>query len=384
MHRQSGLSLLELMVAITIGGILMTGLVVTFNNSSDSRRELEKAGNLIENGRYAISLIYDDLRHAGYYGHIYDVGDVPGSLPDPCETSSTANMLAALPLSIQGYTAANLTTARPNISATTCDDKGLFTNANLSPGSDILVIRRADTGLFAGSSADGTTTIVTGTPTTGEVYIQANMREGLIQIGNSGAGTVNPSSAGSKTADNQAQSLKKFPSKTSPTTWADTRKYRVHVYFVAPCSFGSGTNGVCQASDDSVPTLKRLELTTSGSGTIMQVMPLVEGVQLMKAEYGIDTSPAALNTTTGYIGDGVPDSYITPPTEPTLANLSNVVSVRVHLLIRSTDATQGFSDSKQYLLAGSTAGPFNDTFKRHVYMTEARPMNMAGRREIPD
>lgn len=382
-NRQSGLSLLELMVAISIGAILMTGLVATFNSSSESRRELEKSGNLIENGRYAISLIYDDLRHAGFYGHFYDLGDPPGALPDPCETGSTANLKDALPMPIQGYIAADLTAERPDISATTCDDKGLFSNANLSLGSDILIIRRADTGLFAGTSPDGATTVVTGTPTTKEVYIQANMRDALIQIGNAAAGTVDPTNASSKTAGNGAQTLEKYPSKTTADTWADTRKYRVHVYFVAPCSEGSGTNGVCQAGDDSIPTLKRLELTTNGTATIMQIVPLVEGVQLMKVEFGLDASPTTVNGTTGYIGDGAPDSYPTP-TALDLEDWPNVVSARVHLLVRSTDATTGFSDSKQYVLVGTDVGPFNDAFKRHVYTTEARPLNLAGRREIPD
>ena len=82
----SGLSLLELMVAMAIGSLLLIGLASVFQRSSTSQRELEKTGELIENGRYALSLLAEDLRHTGYYGHFHDLSAL-GTLtaqPDPC------------------------------------------------------------------------------------------------------------------------------------------------------------------------------------------------------------------------------------------------------------------------------------------------------------
>jgi len=359
----SGMSLIELMVAVAIGSLLMLGLATTFKNSSETQREMERSGRLIENGRYAIQLLSNDLHHAGYYGYYYEAVAAPGTLPDPCEVTSIPNLITAMAMPIQGYAAANLS-SRPNISATTCDDKGLFTNANLSPGSDIFVIRRASTAVF------------TGTPITNEVYLQSNARTASILLGNSSA-TV-PAMA----ANNVAQTLRKFPHDTSSTEAADTHKYQTHVYFVSPCSFGSGTNDVCTNADDNIPTLKRLELTSNGTSTIMRVVPLVEGIEYMKVSYGIDTSPAAINLTTGFSGDGVPDAYVDTPTA---AQWPLVVAVRFYLLVRSADASPGHVDAKSYAFppTGITLGPFNDQFKRHVYSTEVRPMNLAGRREIP-
>jgi len=357
------MSLVELLVAIAIGSVLMLGLATTFKNSSDTSREMERSGRLIENGRYAIDLLANELRHAGYFGYYYAALAVPGSLPDPCEVGSMTNITSAMAMPIQGYSAANLT-SRPDISATSCDNKGLFTTANVNAGSDIIVIRRASTAVFTGS------------PTTNEVYLQSNPRDAAILLGNSSA-TV-PAMA----ANNSAQSMMKYPFNTASTEAADTRKYHTHVYFIAPCSFGSGTNEVCTAADDAIPTLKRLELTSNGTSTIMDVVPLVEGVEYMKITYGIDTSPATVNLTTGYAGDGVPDSYVATPS---LAQWPLVVAVRIHLLIRSTGNTPGYVDTKQYTFpsTGVTLGAFNDAFKRHVYSTEVRPMNLAGRREVP-
>jgi type IV pilus assembly protein PilW len=358
---QSGMSLVELMVAITIGAILMTGLVMAFNNSNESRRVLERTGYMIENGRYATSLLYEDIRHAGFYGHYYDLGAAPATLPDPCETATLANLREGMAVPLQAYRAPDFST-RPDLSATTCVSKGLLTAANLVPGSDVLVIRRASTAVFTGS------------PTTNQVYIQSNVRDAELLLGNSAA-TV-PAQA----ANNVAQSMRMYPAEPANTTPADTRRLLAHVYFVAPCSLGSGANGVCATGDDAIPTLKRLELSAAGGSTAMEIAPLVEGIQLMKIEYGLDTVPAATNTVTGLSGDSVPDSYVTTPGAD---QWPLVVSVRVHLLARTIDGTQGYTDLKQLTLASGTVGPFNDTFQRQVYVTEARPMNLAGRREVP-
>ncbi|MBI1732630.1 MAG: PilW family protein [Gammaproteobacteria bacterium] len=361
-HPQAGFSLLELMVSITIGAILMTGMVAMFNSSGETRRELEKTGSLIENGRYAIGLLYDDLRHAGFYGQFYDTGDAPATEPDPCETANLGTLKTHIAMPIQGYRAATSSTQAPIVAASTCDEDGVLPASNFVAGSDILVVRRADTEVF------------TGNPTAGRIYLQANARDLNLLLGNSGANVP------TATADNNATaSLKKYPSKGTATP-ADTRLYRVHVYFVAPCSYGSGANDTCTAADDDVPTLKRLELSASGGATAMTISSLVEGVQRMKVEYGMDTVPNTVNLTTLLIGDGMPDNYVTAPA---LADWPGVVSVRVNLLLRSTQATQDYTDSKQYNLGGVLAGPFGDKFRRRVYSTEVMPVNIAGRREIP-
>lgn len=358
-----GMSLVELMIALTISSALMLGLTATFKNSSDAQRALEKSGQLIENGRYASNLLYEDLRHAGYYGHFFLLGTPPAALPDPCETTSLVRLREAMAMPVQVYKAASLT-ARPVITSTpnnTCDTD-LLEDDNLQPGSDILIIRRADTSVF------------TGTPNENEVYIQSNSRVANLLLGNPA------SDVPVESADGVTTNLKKYPGKATSVDIADTRKYRVHVYFIAPCSIGSGTGGVCTNADDDIPTLKRLELGTDGTDTAMNIVPLVEGVEYMKFEYGVDNSPSDINALTGLEGDGTPDVYVS---SPTLAQLPLVVSIRIHLLARATSAISGYRDEKQYVLAGITIPATNDEFTRHVFMSEVRSMNLGGRREIP-
>ena len=355
-----GFSLVELMVAITIGLLLLAGMTLIFANSSEANRELQKTARQIENGRFAIAMISEDLRHAGFYGHLTVMPAAPTAFPDPCEIASTANLISALAYPVQGYRTPDLATAA-DLTASTCDDKNLLTAANLKPGSDVLVIRRATTINLA----------ATDVAVLGEVYMQAGTVQAEVRFGNGAAlGTSNATNNGS---GGPSTLLLK-----DGTTPAPIRKLNVHVYFVAPCSVGSGANGICQTGDDSIPTLKRLELLAEAGTTKMKLVPLVEGIEFLKLEYGVDTLPNVVSAVTGVIGDATVDAYTATP-----ADWTTVIAAKVFVLSRNTDTTPGFLDDKSYALGTVAVPAFNDRTKRHVYSTQVHLMNPAGRREIP-
>jgi type IV pilus assembly protein PilW len=145
----------------------------------------------------------------------------------------------------------------------------------------------------------------------------------------------------------------------------------MHVYFVA----NNNDPG------DGIPTLKRAELGANGE---FSVVPLVEGIENLQLEYGLDTD-----------GDSMPDAVTADPgtyggcaADPCyVANWLNAVTAKIHLLSRSTEATPRYRDTKTYPLGlqadGTelTVGPFNDGFKRHAYTETIRMNNPAGRRE---
>ena len=64
--RPRGYSIIELMVAITISLIVLAALVGLFAGNSRERGEIERANQQTENGRYALQILGDDLRDAGY------------------------------------------------------------------------------------------------------------------------------------------------------------------------------------------------------------------------------------------------------------------------------------------------------------------------------
>jgi type IV pilus assembly protein PilW len=62
----------------------------------------------------------------------------------------------------------------------------------------------------------------------------------------------------------------------------------------------------------------------------------------------------------------------------------NLTAVKVYLLARSREPSQGHRDTKTYALGGGfTLGPYNDAFQRHVFVTTMRLPNISGRRITP-
>lgn len=335
--REFGLSLIELMIAVTLGLLIVAGITVLIARQSSTRAEFEKASRDIENGRYAMQLLKDDIEHAGFYDQYNPVGTVPATLPDPCETVSS-NLAAALPLPLQGMDAPSSLTG-----VLSC-----LADGNHKPGTDILVIRRADTTAFI--------------PVSSAVASQPYLQTGQAR---SGSAVVSVIGTGSDTTP--------FTLQNKDGSVASLRKYVVRIYFISPCTTAAGAT--CTASDDGgnpAPTLKRLELSTNGAGaTVLTMVPLAEGIDNLQLDYGLDSATAP---------DGAPHTFTTAPASPT--DWSNVMAVRVNLLARNTDSSPGYVDSKTYYLGlAGNVGPFNDGFKRHAFSALIRATNPSGRRE---
>lgn len=335
---QRGLSLIELMISITIGLLILVALSTLFINQSRSRVELDKSNRMIDNGRYALEVLSDNLRLAGYYGEFVPASSVPAipaALPNPCSTLAT-DISAALQLAVQGYDAATLT---GSISGPPC---GLTNSAgsdkSLKPGSDILVIRRASTA----------TAIVQTAAVSGTHYLQAS----LCQY------DLVPYKVDTVPANFTLRTRTCTPTSTAP--YADLRQFMVQVYFVSP------NNKVASGVGDGIPTLKRMELDPTTHAFV--TTPLVEGIDYMQLEYGLDTD-----------NDGVADSYVT---NPALTDWPNVVAVKMHLLAKNTETTRGYTDSKTYSLGSAGTVTPGDSYKRHAYTQYIRLVNPAGRREV--
>ena len=354
---QRGLSIMELMISMAIGLMILTGLTLLFVSSSSSTRELVKSAQQLENGRFAIETLRQDLMLAGFYGRLGTLPAAPASIPDPCDVSSTTTLYNALPVGVQIIDG---TATRPSC----------IPAADIVSGTDIIVVRRASTQAISAGAA----TI------NGEIYIQANPVLAQIQTGNgSNMTTASAASGAATTVFNR------------DGTAAPIRKYNVIIYYVAPCSVPAGGGTACTGSTDDlgkpIPSLKRRYLTVSGGVASMVAETLVEGIQNLQVEIGIDDTPATVGTLTGYTGDGSVDRYsaCTTSSACSVADMSNVVAARVYVLARNTETTTGHIETKTYSMGAlaSAVAPAvpPDAYKRHVYSTEVRIINMAGRRE---
>ena len=327
-HTQAGLSLVELMIALTIGLVLLAALGAIFLETSKNRAELDKSGRQIENGRYAMQVLSTDIQHAGFYGQFFSPS-APGSIPNDCGSSNPADsaMQAGMALAVFGYSQPS--TAPGCVSAT-----------SLATGNDILVIRRAST--TAEDKGVGTQT---------GLYLQSTSDSCVLGLADdtTGISSGTPCKLGPLTLP-KVITGKCTPASASTLT-ACIRKYLVHVYFIDNVS--------------GIPTLKRMVYGSSG----YTAESLVDGIERMVVDYGIDTT-----------GDGAPDSYSRDP--GTAADWFNVVSVRISLLARNTETTPGHTDLKTYTLGDlGSVGPFNDNYKRHVYTQVVRVNNVGLRRE---
>lgn len=232
MKLQSGMSLLELMVAMTIGIFLVGGAFVVFLSASDSRRTNEDVSRMQENARYALDTIKPDIRMAGYWGLTRELSIIDGYNGTPTQLAALASSDCASRWYIDlanTFFASNDT----NPYAATC-----IPAASYQAGTDVLVLRHAAPQASA-TLADDT------------IYVRSDAGRG--EVFNSEDGFVNTYSA-------QAQN----------------HRLVTHAYYIRPYTFAVG---------DGLPSLRRLVLDEGPAIVDEEVIPGVEDLQV---QYGVD------------------------------------------------------------------------------------------------
>lgn len=198
---------------------------------------------------------------------------------------------------------------------------------------------------------------------------------------------------------------------------AEKRKFESNIYYIRNYAATPG---------DAIPTLVRSAFDPGTMVALAHQAPeaLVEGIERFSVELGIDhtvkrcnlnlpvkdaepvdrINPAtcakaplvdeALNTLPRNRGDGNADEFIrcTAAANPcTVDKMRNVVATKMFILVRNTEPTTGYVDTKTYCLGTipvgggcpDLAGPFNDGYKRHLFSTTTRLTSVSGRREAP-
>ena len=344
------------MIAMTIGLFLIAGLVYLIAETSRSRAEIERSSRQIENGRYALDRIAEDLRHAGFFSEYLSVAKpaeagfpLTTGAADPCATA-IASLPAGMPLAIQAYDGG---------ASVPSDLTGCLSSSDYQPNTDILVVRRSSTSTIA-----KTATLVDGQP-----YIQSgrgaspDLEYKLDTKSNIGVFTLTHLSGNGTTG-------------ATATVDAPLRRYIVRIYFVSICNVpasGATCNGTTDDGGTPIPTLKMLELGAGASGPAFQKLAIAEGIEHLQFDFGIDDS-----------GDGVADRVVMCDSSApcSTADWSNVVAVEVNLVARNTEISPAYSDDKTYSLGlkGYTTAT-NDRYRRHAYSTFVRLNNIAMRRE---
>jgi len=303
-HACRGFSLIELMVALGLSALMLTGTVVLFQQSRSSGHQDEQTARMQENGRYALRLLTRELMMSGYWAGMVDVSDITtadASIGTDCASGWAKTLSRSLEFT-------NNASASPY---TAC-----VSNAEVSSGTDVIALRRvADLPVMRVSSAG----VRSGSGTAGTIYLKTNLVKGALYDADSST-DVGP---------------------TSISTPNQVLAYLPQVFYVRPWSSTSG---------DGIPTLVREGLEQDD----MAAQPLVDGVENMQFEFGIDGSDE----------DVSPDYYTSTPT---VSELSNAVSARVSVLIRSINPVTGYVNDKTYTVGPQVINPRNDAYYRRVY-----------------
>lgn len=347
-----GFTLVELMVAITIGLIILAAVIRLFATSRATYTLQEGLARVQESGRFAVEFLAQDIRMAGYIGcasattttvqnHLNNPTDYGVNIgPDQYINGHTYTGSGTSPSALSDWTPALPGTVNGVV---------YFSAGDVEPNTDVLVIRRAsETGIKLGAAMADTSAVLRidanpgGLVNNDIVMVSDCTNADIFQITGPttfGAGTNNlVHNTGAGTPGNATTPLSKVY-----TGDAQVMKLTTRIYYI-----GRRSN-----STSNPPSLYRRELTTSGSLTTQE---LVEGVERLKFSYGEDTDATRDNT---------PNIYRS--TSSAVLDWAKVVTVRVGALVATTSGVDQEPDTRTYSLAGNNVGPFNDAKRRRAF-----------------
>jgi type IV pilus assembly protein PilW len=290
-----GFSLIEIMVSLTLAGLLIGGAVEVYSQSSKTYAVHETAARLEENARYVFSVLEPDIRMASYWGLMKGSAGIQGA---SAQTAAAATALAGAAATLCGNNfGVDLTTTLEGTNDAYALGCAAYNNRPM-PGADTLTVRRAS---FV------PTTVAAGTA--GPLRIcSTRLSATLVNVAN--VATTCPAAPAGAVND-----------------------LIVHAYYVDKDSSAAA----------NVPTLYRKSLNATPTFVDEEILPGVEDLQV---QFGIDPTG---NT-------GVATQYVDPLAAAALPVAAQIVAVRIWLLLRAETPESGFVDNRVYQYANrSTA-----------------------------
>ena len=313
--RDSGFTLIEMMIAITIGLGILAGLVGVLAANSSNSRSNDRTSELMSNGRYALNSMKQELRQAGFRGYTWAEPTAPGALGTLTNECLPAGATAGTFVSNirQGIWGAN----NSNPFSASC-----IPDASYSTGNDVLVVRR----LAANSE----------TPVANKLYFQSSYSTGQIFRG-----------ATAPVFSDGLTPVASFP-------------VQIYAYYISPFT-------VSATETPMVPALYRVALQSDGS---MSRELVASGIEHFAVQYGKLTT--ATPPTTQFF-----DTLAGSSTNTLASDWDTVNSVRIWLLARNETAEPGYSNTNSYLMGDQTYdfGAAPDGFRRQLFSTVVQLRN---------
>jgi type IV pilus assembly protein PilW len=341
LNKQRGVSLVELMVAITIGLILIAGVLSIFLSSKVTYFANEKTARLQENGRVALDMVVHDVRSAGYMG-------CARAVPFTSTLNTPASLLWNYEIPLQGFESDGAGTWAPALAAGTLNpapiaDSDVLVSRVVERDGRALRVEADLSGLTGSPTVINTTSIAAGQImiitdcTASSVFQVTGYAPGAPN------GTIAHAAAGASpgNATEDLGYLYQAGARVAPL--------QTVIYYVANDPV-SGEPGLFRQT-----------------GAVQPAELLIEGVQALQISYAEDTN-----------GDRVADLY---RAANTVVKWDNVLSVSLSRLLRSEEEGSAVDEKTYPLLAagvgGRTLGPYNDRRMRMVFTTTIALRNRA-------
>ena len=307
-HKEAGLSLIELMIAMLVGLILIAGVLSIFISSRASYGINGAVGQIQENGRFALDFIRTATRKAGYMGCANSTSTVSylnpsaDTMPYDFTTAITGYYFTAVPPAPTENPAPDPAAGdwTPNLDA--------YLTGKVLPNTDVLVVRYTQNNpMYINNitSSAATNMNVTGINSLapGDLMLISNCTSAIVMqtTAPTAGSTISHAAAGSP---------------GNATTGVPQNYIGAQVVSPNTDAFYIG-----QGADGS-PALFAASFV-SGAFTSQELVP---GVESMRVLYGVDLN-----------GDQVPDEYDKADSVDGAGLWNSVVSVRVALLLRSNN-----------------------------------------------
>ncbi|MDH3550723.1 MAG: PilW family protein [Gammaproteobacteria bacterium] len=314
LRHQTGLTLIELMVALAIGSFLIIGAIQIYNQSRQAFVVNESIARVQETAQFAMDTIEADLRMASNWGR-------------------NSRGLAVEGRSLVGdANPTDLTVPTPS-----CGDSWAFDLARPIDGSDnTYTLPCAASGGSAGSSDVITVrraSVQPVLPEAGRLQIQSTRIQGeLFEM---------------DTVPAAFQPITNHPITGVPSS--GTHNLMVNSYYVSPTS----------TLIPGVPTLRRKTLTVRSGAPFIEDQEVAPGVENIQLQLGIDVD--ADNTVDRYVNPG--DDVYNPAAAGYIPGV-RVITARVWIIVRSVTTEFGLRDARTYQPGNANMGQMNDSFRR--------------------
>ena len=312
------MSLVELMVAMTIGLFLIGGAFYVYINSRDSMAVTDTISRLQERARFALDTMEPDLRLASYWGLHSNAQVIDGRATTLNPTGIAVNGECG-----DGWVTA-LETAVEGRDHTGAAWEDCIAADDLSVNADTISVRHA-----AGAAVEEADLEI------GRMYVRTDeTQNGALFVGSPQPGGFGPT--------------------------AENRALVANGYYIRPYTFGDAAN------NDGWPSLRRLILGVQDNQPAMRDQEVISGVEDMQIQFGVDTAPIG-SPTRGSVNRYVDaDNPILDPADAAFIPNARVLAVRVWLVVRSEETELGYADDRQYRYANReyTVPPQIQGFRR--------------------